>query len=184
MTVRTEKRTQTDTQRERRAQYTLCCVVLCCVVLCCVVLCCVVLCCVVLRCVVLCCVALCCVALRCVASCRVESRRVALFCVVLCCVVLCCVALRCVVLCCVTACCIKQLAFYLVCSVLNCNQRVMFVLSIIYHYEYIPNIPVSLKQYHSLVLIPKYKFSCKRLVEHFIYDHYKLLCCCPLYWFL
>jgi hypothetical protein len=70
------------------------------------------------------------------------------------------------------------------CSVLSYNQRVMFMLSVIYHREYISSTPVSLKQYRSLVLLPKYKFSCKHLVEHFIYGPYKLLCCCPFYWFL
>lgn len=73
----------------------------------------------------------------------------------------------------------KKLVFFFVCSVLSYNQRVMFMLPVIYHHEYISNKPVSLKQYHSLVLLPKYKFSCKRLVEHFIYGPYKLLCCCP-----
>ena len=84
--------------------------------------------------------------------------------------------------CFVIACYIKRLVFYFVCSVLSYNQRVMFMLSVIYHHDYISNTPVSLKQYHSLVLLPKYKFSCKRLVEHFIYSPYKLLSCCPLYW--
>jgi hypothetical protein len=81
-------------------------------------------------------------------------------------------------------CLLHKTTFLCVCSVLSYNQCVMFMLSVIYHHEYISNTPVSLKQYHSLVLLPKYKFYCKRLVEHFIYGPYKLLRCCPFHWIL
>jgi hypothetical protein len=45
----------------------------------------------------------------------------------------------------------------------------MFVLVLIYRQECISDVPVSLKQYHSLDLIPKQKSLFKLVVKHFIY---------------